>query len=66
MVSETNETVKIALHVDVLILVLVEDGFGGARLSLHSIFWRVLILVLVEDGFGVGRPDAQGRSDNLS
>ena len=39
---------------NVLILVLVEDGFGADIAEyLESLRDRVLILVLVEDGFGV-------------
>ncbi len=55
MVSELMKTQTMYIEVNVLILVLVEDGLG---VSNNMIILRqkeyVLILVLVEDGLGVG------------
>ena len=44
------DTVRADVH-DVLILVLVEDGFRAFSFSLFNPLATVLILVLVEDGF---------------
>ena len=44
----------------VLILVLVEDGFGVVADSWHIANGQVLILVLVEDGFGVVKDENTG------
>ena len=54
MVSELDAAVAIAAALKVLILVLVEDGLGGAASLCEAYFGGVvLILVLVEDGLGV-------------
>ena len=53
MVSELDAAVAIAAALKVLILVLVEDGLGGAASLCEAYFGGVvLILVLVEDGLG--------------
>ena len=54
MVSENLWTGEECEHDCVLILVLVEDGFGVGIVSfITTVYCGVLILVLVEDGFGV-------------
>ena len=54
MVSEGDYYAPSRYYSKVLILVLVEDGFGALwLLFVRIVLQSVLILVLVEDGFGV-------------
>ena len=52
MVSEDNPWIHKSPQVEVLILVLVEDGLGEYKNNPTQITMAVLILVLVEDGLG--------------
>ena len=52
MVSEELGFLANMNLVNVLILILLEDGFGGNQVITNKKPYNVLILILLEDGFG--------------